>query len=484
MMKNKRSIVILTVLCLLMTVLCPAAFAADYSDYTLPAPNVDVSGAVVMELDSGRVLYGKNENTEMYPASLTKIMTVLLVVEAVERGDVSLDDVVTVGSDYNQGVPLYTSSITFSVGEQLTLRDLLHCAMLSSVNESCNVMAVHVSGSIEGFVGRMNKRAQELGCTNTRFENTNGLTLPEHYTTAYDLALIAREALSHDLFAQLCGTEYYTVPATNMSGERYLNNTNALICQDSVYGSQYLYPGAFGVKTGHTEAAGYCLAGAAEKNGVRILTIVLGGQATSGGYSNFSDTVNLLDWAFNNFSIRTVVKKGSSMGTVEVKNGVDATEVGVVTAESVRSFLPEGLDTSDYQTVIKLDNDVAVAPIQKGDRLGTVTFLDSNGEEYGTVELIATADVDASVWASITGEISDFFSNSWMTLIAVLICLLLLAYFVLRVRANRRRKKAEALRRRRLAQKRKEESLRREKEAQRKYYESFFEDENGGNGRR
>lgn len=172
------------------------------------------------------------------------------------------------------------------------------------------------------------------------------------------------------------------------------------------------------------------------------------------------------------------------MGTVEVKNGVDATEVGVVTAESVRSFLPEGLDTSDYQTVIKLDNDVAVAPIQKGDRLGTVTFLDSNGEEYGTVELIATADVDASVWASITGEISDFFSNSWMTLIAVLICLLLLAYFVLRVRANRRRKKAEALRRRRLAQKRKEESLRREKEAQRKYYESFFEDENGGNGRR
>lgn len=483
-MKNKRTTAFLSVICLLLTLLCPLATAADYSDYTLPAPSLSASGAVVMELDGGRVLYGKNENSVMHPASLTKIMTVLLVVEAVERGDVSLDDKVTVGSDYNQGVPPYTSSVTFSVGEKLTLRDLLHCAMLSSVNESCNVMAVHVSGSIEGFVGRMNKRAEELGCVNTRFENTNGLTLPGHYTTAYDLALIAREALSHDLFAQLCGTEYYTVPATNMSGERYLNNTNALICQDSVYGSRYLYPGAFGVKTGHTDAAGYCLAGAAEKNGIRILTIVLGCQQTSSGYGNFSDTIHLLDWAFNNFSVRTVIEKGKKMGTAPVKNGVDADSVELVTAESVRSFLPEGLDISNYQTVIKLDDEELEAPIEKGDRLGTVTVLDANGELCGTVELVAAADVGASVWASIVGEISDFFSRSWMTLVAVLITLLLLLYFVLKIRAQYRRKKAEEQRRRRMAQKRREESRRREKEAQRKYYESFFEDENGGNGRR
>lgn len=477
-MKNKRTIAIFMLTCLLFTAICPAAGAEFDSDYTLPVPGIGADAAIVVELNEGEVLYAKNENVADGPASLTKIMTVLLVVEAIERGEVSLDDVVTVGADQNYGVPDHTGAFTLANGEQLTLNDLLHCAMLSSLNSSCNVMAVHVAGSIDAFVALMNTRAAELGCENTRFVNTNGLSRPGHFTTAADLALITQEALRHDLFTELCGTAEYTVPATNKSAERQLKNTNALICAESFYGSDYVYPGAFGIKTGNTRYDGYCLAAAAEKNGVRVLVIVFGcGQSADGEYGNFVDTTNLLDWAFNNFSVRNVLEKGTKVGEAKVENGSGADTVGLVTAESVRCFLPTGFDSSDYQTVIKLDSETVKAPIAKGDRLGTVTVLDANGEEYGTVTLLAADDVEAQVWNAVKGEITGFFSQWWMTALAALIILAIVISTVLILRSRHRRKKEEELRRRRAAQRQQAENSRRRDEAKRKYYEDFFKDE-------
>ncbi len=479
-MKNKRTTAILLLLCLLLMPLCPMVSAADYSEYTLPVPSTEATAAIVLELDGGRLLYGKNENTAVDPASLTKMMTMLLTIEAIERGEVSLDDKVTVGDNYKDGVPDNTSSVVIYKGEQFTLRDLLHIAMLSSVNESCNVIATHVSGSIDEFVALMNKRAKELGCENTRFVNTNGLSRPGHFTTASELAVIACEAMKHDLFLELCTAESYTVPATNKSGERLLHNTNALISADSPYGSKYVYPGAFGLKTGHTTTGGYCLAAAAEKNGIRIMTIVLGCGKSSSGYGNFIDATNLLDWAFNNFSIRSVVEKGTVICEIEVKNGDGADKVSLVTAESVRSFLPSGLDVSDYQTVYKLDKDSVKAPIAKGDKLGTVTVLDRNGEEYGSVDLVAAEDVGAQVWNSVVSELDDFFSQSWMTALAIIITVVILLCCLLTLRSRRRKKREEEQRRRKMAQKKQAENSRKKKEAQRKYYEDFFKDESGG----
>lgn len=484
-MKNKRTIALFMLACLLFTAICPTAGATDYSEYTLPVPTIGAQAAIIVELDGDRVLYGKNENTAVDPASLTKVMTVLLAVEAIERGEASLDDVVTVGPEYNVGVPENTSSIVIKEGEKLTLRDLIYCSMLGSVNETCNVIAMHLTGSLDAFVALMNTRAKELGCENTRFVNTNGITKTGHFTTASELAVIVKEALSHKLFAEVCGTSQYTVPATNMNAERLINNTNALICPQSSYGSQYVYPGAYGVKTGYTEQSGYCLAAAAEKNGVRVLVIVLGcGKTEDGGYGNFVDTVNLLDWSFNNFSIRSVLEKGTKVGEAEIKNGDGTDRVGLVTAESVRSFLPAGLDVSDYQTVLRLDGESVKAPVTKGDRLGTVTVLDANGEEYGTVEVVAAEDVGANVWNTVKSEVSDFFSQWWMTALAIGITLAIAVCSALVILSRRRRKKEEERRRRIAAQKQQASKKRKAKEAQRKYYEDFFKDESGGKKRK
>lgn len=478
-MKNLRQTAILLLICLLLVPFCPVAGATDYSEYTLPVPNIDAISAIVIEFDGDRMLYGKNENTATEPANLTKVMTILLTVEAIERGEISLDDVVTVGSDYKQGVPDNTNSVVLRVGEKLTLRDLMHCAMLASSNESCNVIASYVSGSIDAFVALMNTRAKMLGCENTRFVNTNGLSRPGHFTTASDFAVIVKEALSHELFAEICGTAQYTVPATNMNGERTLANTNALICAQSYYGSKYLYPGAYGVKTGYTTTAGYCLAAAAEKNGINVLVLVFDSSKTINGYGHFVDVTNLLDWAFNNFSIRSVVEKGTKLGEVEVINGDSADTVSYVTAESVRSFLPNGFDESGYQTIIKLDNESVKAPVLKGDRLGAVTVLDQNGEEYGTVELVAAEDVGSQVWETLKGEISDFFSQWWMTALTVIIILGIVFFCALNLRSRSRRRKSEAQRRRRAEERENEQKRQKEKAAHREYYKNFLKDEDG-----
>ena len=427
-MKKLRITAVLLMLCLLAAAFYPAAAALDYGEYVLPAPNTNASCAIVMELDGGRVLYGKNEKLAADPASLTKIMTVLLVAEAVERGDVSLDDKVPIGNDYMNGIPEDAEGpLKLSPGESLSLRDLMYCAMLVSSNEACNVMAVHVSGSVDGFVTLMNKRAKELGCTDTRFVNTNGLINPNSY-----------------------------------------------------YGSGFVYSGAFGLKTGHTTQADYCLAGAAEKNGVRILVIVLG----CGKSQNFVDTMNLFDWAFNNFSVRKVVEKGETFGKIDVTKSAEVTEVQLVAGKSFRYFLPEGLDLSELQKVVKLDSEAAEAPVKAGEEYGTLTVLGPDGEIYGSVPLVAANDVDASVWASLKGEVGGFFSQSWMSLLAIVIVLLILATAVLTLIRRRRRRIEEEKRRRRNAQRRRLENERREKEAHKKYYEDFLGGENGGKKRK
>lgn len=480
-MKKLRMTAVLLLLCLILAPFYPAAAALEYEKYTVSPPQTNAKAAIVMELDGGRVLYGKNESLAADPASLTKIMTVLLVVEAVERGDVSLDDKITVGNDYKNGISESEESpLALKPGETLSLRDLLYCAMLVSSNEACNVMATHVSGSVDGFVALMNTRAKELGCADTRFANTNGLSRAGHYSSAADLALISREALTHELFRELCGSREYTVPATESNGERKLQNTNGLINPNSYYGSDYCYSGAFGLKTGNTPNAGYCLAGAAEKNGFSVLVIVLGCDKNY----NFIDTRNLFDWAFNNFSVRKVLEKGTVLGTIPIERSSSATELELVAGESFRYFLPEGFDVSELQRIVRLNSKAAEAPVSKGTELGTVTVLGPDGEEYGSVPLVAANDVDASVWASVKSEISDFFSASWMSVLAAVIIVLLVALTALTLYRRRKRRIEEERRRRRNAQKRRIESERRERAAHKKYYEDFLGGESGDKKRK
>ena len=414
-MKKYRILPLLLIVCLLLTAAFPAAAAKSTADNSADAPqstaNVSSDGVpqstvqaaegsyvlgsdavkssldeklgancvLLVDEDSGQYYYTRNIDTKAYPASLTKIMTLLLAVEAVERGDVQLDDTVTAYADCNADMVEGASNADIKVGETMTFEDFLYCAMISSANEACNVVAEYVCGSISAFVQRMNARAQELGCTGTHFVNPHGLPNDDHYTTAHDLYRITKEALSHELFATICNTVKHTVPATNLSDERTLSNTNGLINPESPMYRGYYYEYAKGVKTGHTEAAGYCLVSTAEKDGVRLLCVVLGGKGTARAngttdFGSFSDTLTAYRWVFSNYGWRDIVSASDLVCEVPVRYGRDSDGVTVRPAQSISAVLPSadtaGAPQFEQQVTIYSERDgkPLEAPVKQGTR--------------------------------------------------------------------------------------------------------------------
>ena len=259
-MKKIKIFPLILIICLALCALAPAAYAID-------DPQLGAQAVYLADMNTDEVLYEKNADEQRSPASLTKIMTGLLAIEAVESGQCSMDDIVTAGADAWYGMAEDSSNSNIQPGEMMTYRDLVYCAVVHSANEACNILATYISGSISAFVDRMNQRAAELGCTNTHFLDPNGLSNDGHYTTARDLYYITKEAVKHPDFLTICDTEYYKTQPTNMSEAREIWNSNALISNGGYYasmsmqnnGHDYLYEGAAGVKTGYTRAAGYCL---------------------------------------------------------------------------------------------------------------------------------------------------------------------------------------------------------------------------------
>ena len=239
----KKLLTIITVGILMASLLYPSAAA-------LEMPQIAAEAYILADMDSGNILCEKNMTVRRSPASLTKIMTGLLAVEAVERGEIGLEDRITAPADCWTGMDSDSSNAEINPGEVMSFQDYLYCALVKSANEACNVIAVAVSGSIQAFVSEMNRRATELGAEDTFFSDTNGLASVNHYTTAKDLFLITREAMKHELFAEAVDTLSYEIEETNKHAKRILKNSNALLTMDGVYGDDYIYLPAAGVKTG------------------------------------------------------------------------------------------------------------------------------------------------------------------------------------------------------------------------------------------
>lgn len=267
-----------------------------------PAPPelaLDVGAAILMDSDTGEVLYRQNDQDAMYPASTTKIMTCYLALKYLDA-----DASVTIPAGFDRGITAGVSTANLKEGEVLTVYELLECLMIVSANEAANAAAILVSGSIDDFVLLMNQEAAELGCTNTHFVTPNGLHDDDHYTCAEDLATITRAALSYDAFRSICGTAKATIPATNLSDPRELSTTNYLLAGSDY--PAYSYAGALGVKTGYTTPAGYCLVAAAQQEGHTLIAVVLGAkkETTSDGKTvsgAFTQASTLMDWGFANY---------------------------------------------------------------------------------------------------------------------------------------------------------------------------------------
>lgn len=256
-------------------------------------PNVYSEAAIVMEASTGAILYSKNIHQTYYPASITKILTTILAIE-----NASLSETVTFSREAIFDVELTSSRIGIDVGEKLTMEQSLYSIMLASANEVSYAIAEHISGSLESFTNLMNSRAKELGALNSNFVNPNGLPDPNHYTTAYDMALISRAAIRNDVFREITGTRTYSIPPTNIQKEtRYLANHHKFIKKDKIY------EGAIGGKTGYTKVAKYTLVTFAERNGMSLISVIMKCDSIEHEYS---DTAKLLDFGFNNYTLYNI----------------------------------------------------------------------------------------------------------------------------------------------------------------------------------
>ena len=316
----------------------------------------------------------------------------------------------------------------------MTVEQLLNCMLIVSANEACNILGETLCGSVDAFVARMNERAAELGCEHTHFANATGLHNSQHYTTAWDLYLITREALKHDKFMEICNSKSYTVPATNMTDKpRELHSTNFLISNWRARG--YVYRDAQGIKTGSTPEAGYCLISSALRGSRHMISVVLGAERVTleDGVTiqtrSFSETSRMFDWGFDNFAPQQVLDENELIQEVPVALSKQVSTVAVHPAESADAMLPKDLDVSALTRTVTLDNETALAPIAAGDRLGEITV--SYGDTtYVTVPLLAVADVSASRFLSLRHAIGEFFSQR-SARIAVLALVVLVAALVL-----------------------------------------------------
>ena len=410
----KKSLSLFLCVLLLLCVLSPGPSARALEEVSISAPS-----ALLMEVDSGAVIYDKNAYEVRFPASITKIMTILLACEYIEAGIVEEDEIVTVTEDAWYGMDEDSSNLFITAGEEIRFIDLMYCAMLASANEACNAIAIHTCHDIDTFVKEMNRRAAILGCKDTRFVATNGLHDDEHYTTAYDMAVITKEAITHPLFKKIFGTPSYTVPATNLNKERYMYNTNRLMNRE--HESYYEY--CTGGKTGSTSQAGYCLVSTAEKDGIRFICVVLGDirvdseDGETFTVMSYPDSAALFQWGFDNYSYQPVLSVRDVVASIPVYMGDGADAVDMVPTEDVILFVPNDGPGADLNVSYTLYDNAASgrlrAPVSKGEALGEVTVYYKD-QIVATIKGVAESSVGLKHSEYLRTELSTTLSLGWV----------------------------------------------------------------------
>lgn len=429
----------------------PAEDGTDSSAASpLPDFSVNAKAAMLIDLNTGRSIYEQNADEKIYPASLTKIMTCLL---ALENGNLS--DIVTVTEDAFADLDSGSSTAGVQVGEQMTLENMLYCMMVESGNESANVIAQHIGGTIPDFVQMMNERAYELGCTNTHFMNPHGLHNESHYTTARDLSRIVEAALKSANFREITNTAEYTLPATNLSEARVLKTTNMLIFQNS--GNRYYYPKAIGIKTGYTTPAGRCVISAAKDGQMYLLGIVCGAGTTvldNGDIQmeSFPECIRLFNYGFDNFSYVSVLSPLYPVAQVKVTNSAGAEAVAVAPKDDIQLLLPNGYDESLLQIDLELTSDTVEAPVHESDVLGHAR-VSYNGELLSETDLLAIADVAKSGISAMKTDTGAYLQRNWWKWIVLLIVIVLavLAALLLWAAVRRRIRRRQRIEQRRSA---------------------------------
>ena len=391
-------------------------------DPSLKPPKVSYAQtALLMDMSSGRVLYSKNLDERVYPASTTKMMTGIL---ALEMGNMS--DSVTATYDALKSITLDDSHMGILIGENLTMEQLVNGMMVYSANDAANVIAIHLAGSMDAFVDIMNQKAQELGMTGTHFVNPCGSHDDNHYTTTRDLAILAKYAMKNEKFREIVKTPVYKIAPTNKyTTERILSNTNLFLgTSRSTY---YYYQPAIGIKTGHTSQAGYCLVSAASHNGIELLSIVMNCKNVDTKEQAYSyiDSKALFEFGFDNYKHKPLVSKGDIVSDFKVYEAKDDMRVALTVENDLSALVPgKEADVSEITKTVDMPEQIN-APIKKGDIIGTVTYS-YKGVQIGSSNLIATNDVERNEIIHVIHIILNIVTSPFFLIPAILLIFILL----------------------------------------------------------
>ena len=341
------------------------------------APNT--KSAILIEMNTGSVIYEKNKDEQLSPASMTKIMTMLLIMEALDKKQITMDEKVRT-SEY--AASMGGSQIFLEPGEEMTVEQMLRGIAIGSGNDASVAMAEKLAGSEEEFVKLMNKKVKELGLKNTKFQNATGLPVKDHYSTAHDMSVMARELLKHEEITKFTSL-YESYLRENTDKKFWLVNTNRLV---------KFYPGVDGLKTGFTHEAKYCLTATAKKDNMRVIAVVFGAANPK---ERNAQVTQMLDYAFAKYQSREIYKKNMPLAMLTIEKG-QKKKVSLVTSEPVALLSKKGEEKLNIRPKIILNKDVQ-APVEKGEQLGTVQML-LGDKVVSETPLIASEDVKRATW--------------------------------------------------------------------------------------
>lgn len=385
-------------------------------------PEIASTAAILVEERTGKILYEKNAYEKMYPASTTKIMTAILILE-----NCKLDEIATVSYNAVYSLPSGYVNASLQEGEEMSINDLMYALMVKSANDAAIVLAEHMSGSVQNFAKMMNEKAIALGCQNTHFVNPNGVHNDNHYTTAHDLYLIASYCMKNEDFRKYASTASYTLPATNkyLAKDRVCTTTNEMIRPKSKYYNQNI----IGIKTGHTTEAKNCLVSGAIQNDTELISVVLHSGTNREGLSErYIDTQTLFDYGFKDFAFTDIVKANDVLTNIEIENGSKDTKyLDLIAKDTLFSYLNIQTDLTNLKPEIILNENLQ-APIPVNSSLGKAVYT-VDGIQY-TTELLSSHAVEKKF-------------NWQLILLIAGILLLILGIFILILQARRKKKKSK-----------------------------------------
>lgn len=388
-MKRFGSLILISML--LLSITAPSVFAEEKNSGVELVD--DARSAILIERDTGTILYEKNIDEQLPPASMTKIMTMLLIMEAIDQGKVKMDEKIRTSE---HAASMGGSQIFLEPGEEMTTEQMLKGIAIGSGNDASVAMAERIAGSEEAFVEMMNNKVKELGLKNTVFKNTTGLPTNDHYSTAHDMAIMAKELLKYDMITKFTGT-YEAYLREDTDKKFWLVNTNKLV---------RFYPGVDGLKTGFTREAKYCLTATAEKDGMRVIAVVFGAPTSK---DRNAQVTKMLDYAFSQYKTHPMYERNHSLGKASISKG-DKKQVEALTSEPISLLAKKGESVDQVKQEVVLNKDLK-APIKKGDKIGTLKIV-KDGKTIVKSPLVAKDDVQEASWWKLYKRSFGMFTKS------------------------------------------------------------------------